>query len=157
MASSKHSTTFHPDDVPLPIVAFGRWTYVITLSTAFLLQQPLITTVLFFVVLIAVLFGARWNLVGIIGQKLLAAQLRDAQTRGEEREDYRLLRFNNAIAVTLLFAAQSAFALGAPTLAWIFVGMIIAASAAALAGYCLGCVLYYRFKVYRYKFLGEHS
>ena len=150
--STHISHNIHSDDVPLPIVSFGRWVYVVALSVAILAQQPLITTAILLIVLPSVFFGPRFNLISTLGKKLFAKKL-----PGAEREDYRLIRFNNAIALSLLIAAQVAFFLGAAFTGWIFIGVIIVASAAALAGFCLGCVLYYRFKLYHYKFLGEHE
>jgi Domain of unknown function (DUF4395) len=149
--STQGSQNAHSYDIPLPIVSFGRWVYVVVLSLALLTQQPLITTAILLVVLPSVFLGPRYNLIGLLGKQLFAKKLPSA-----EREDYRLIRFNNAIALSLLTAAQGAFLLGSALTGWIFIGLIIVASAAALAGFCLGCVLYYRFKLYRYKFLGEH-
>jgi hypothetical protein len=55
------------------------------------------------------------------------------------------MRFNNAIAVGCLAVAQVAFLAGAPLVGWVFAGMV-ALAAAALAGFCVGCVLFYQLK-----------
>lgn len=144
-------TIIHPDDVPLPIVTFSRVVYVVVLSIAVLSDQPLWTTALWLLITPTIFLGARFNLIGIIGKKLFAGHL-----KGAEREDYRLVRFNNMIAVALLTAAQPAFLLGAHRTGMILTGLIVVACGAALAGFCVGCALYCRFKLYRYKFLGEH-
>lgn len=150
--SSKPVFVEHPNDVPLPIVQLGRWVNVVLLSAALLLQQPLLSTLLLIILLAGVFDGARLNLLSIIGKQVLSAQLQDA-----EREDYRLIRFNNAIAISLLVGAQVAFLLGSWLVGWIFLGVLIIASVAAIAGFCLGCVIFYQLKLYRYKFLGERS
>ena len=80
------------------------------------------------------------------GKRLLAAQNATA-----EREDRRLMRFNNSIALILLGLAQVAFVLGAPQAGWVLAGLVAVAAAVALAGFCLGCYLYYQFKLYRYR------
>jgi hypothetical protein len=143
-------TPLHPLDVPLPIVTFGRWIHCGTLLAAFVLQQPVITTALLIILLAGLLGGNAWNAIGLVGKRLFATQL-----RGAEREDYRMMRFNTLIAITLLSGAQIAFVLGAPVVAWVLVWAVIAASAVALAGFCLGCFLYYQFKLNTRKILGE--
>lgn len=152
MSTQPYSTTAHPEDVPVPIVNFSRWIYTLVLSAALLTQQPLLTTVILLLVLPSVFRLSHLNLIGIIGKQLFASSLPTA-----EREDYRLIRFNNAIAFSLLLVANVAFLIGLPLTGWVFIAMIIVASGLALAGFCIGCVLYYRFKLYKYKFLGEHS
>jgi hypothetical protein len=44
-------------DIPLPIVQLNRWVLVVGVVGGLILQQPLLTTALFLVVLSAVLFG----------------------------------------------------------------------------------------------------
>ncbi|HEU5090644.1 MAG TPA: DUF4395 family protein, partial [Roseiflexaceae bacterium] len=93
--------------------------------------------------------GQRWSLVARLGRVLFARQIPTA-----EQEDSRLMRFNNAIAVLLLGAAQIAFAFGAPIVGWALAGMVAVAAAVALAGFCVGCYLYFQFKLNRYKLFG---
>lgn len=143
-----------PLDIPLPIVNFSRVVYVATLTVAAAAQQPLITSVLLVVVTLGVVGGARWNLLGLVGRILIKKRI--AANPAVPLEDARLIRFNNSIVIVLLAAAQVAFWLTqTPLVGWIFVGLIIAASVAALAGYCVGCIIYYQFKLHKYKFLGE--
>jgi len=135
--------------IPVPIVTLNRWVIVVSLVVGFLLQQPLISTVLLVVLLAAVLFGPRGSLIFQVGKRLLARHL-----AGAEREDRRLMRFNNSIAVALLAVAQVAFALGVPLLGWALCGLLITAASVALAGFCLGCYLFYQFKLHRYRYIG---
>lgn len=137
-------------DIPLPIVKLNRWTLVIGLLGAVVLQQPLITTCLFVVLLAAVLFGQRYSLIFQVGRRLFASQILLA-----DREDRRLQRFNNAIAVVMLGGAQIAFLSGLPVLAWGLSLAVVAAAGVALAGFCVGCFLYYQFKLNRYRLLGH--
>jgi hypothetical protein len=143
--------THNPDDVPVPIVTLSRWIYVIVLSAALILQQPWLTTVILALVLPPVLWGRKWNLIGMIGRKIYGESLRTA-----EREDRSLIHFNNLILVILLGAAQIAFLLGYSLFGWILTGMCIGAAGLALMGFCIGCVIYYQFKLARYKFFGNH-
>jgi hypothetical protein len=88
-------------DIPLPIVTLNRATLVAGIVGGLLLRQPLFTTALFLILLPAVLIGQRASLIFLIGRRLLARWNATA-----EREDRRMQRFNNTIAVTLLGAAQ---------------------------------------------------
>lgn len=137
-------------DIPLPIVKLNRWTLVTGIIAGLVLHQPLVTTALFLILLPATLFGQRASLIFHIGQRLFAAQNTVA-----EREDQRLQRFNNAIATVLLGGAQVAFLLGQPVLGWALSLAVAAAASIALAGFCVGCFLYYQFRLNRYRLFGK--
>ena len=65
------------------------------------------------------------------------------------------MRFNNSIAVVLLGLAQVAFLLGVPVAGWTLSLMVAVAAGVALAGFCFGCFLFLRFRLYRYRLLGS--
>jgi hypothetical protein len=136
--------------IPLPIVTFNRWILLTGIIGAFLVQQPVITTILFLLLLPAVLFGRKGSLIFLAGSRLFAAQNRTVST-----EDAGLMRFNNSIALVLLGAAQIAFLAGAPIAGWIFSGIVVLAAAIALTGFCFGCFLYFQFNLQRYKLFGQ--
>jgi cation transporter-like permease len=136
------------DDIPQPIVNLNRWTLVIGIVGGLVLQQPLFATVLFLVLVPAVMYGQRGSLIFQLGKRLLPGT-----EKGTFGVDRRLMRFNNSIAVVLLGAAQVAFLFGAATLGWALALMVAVAASVALAGYCVGCTIYYRFRIYRYKLL----
>ncbi|MGB3328936.1 MAG: DUF4395 domain-containing protein [Thermomicrobiales bacterium] len=142
----------HPldDRIPLPIVTLNRWMLVGGIAFAFLTQQPWITTILLGILLAAVVFGPRGSLHYQVGRRIFAPQVRRAKAAGDG-EDRRLMRFNNSIAIALLSLAQVAFLLDANVLGWILAGMVAVAAAVALAGFCVGCFLYYRLKLARYR------
>jgi hypothetical protein len=146
-----HRFTHNPDDVPVPIVTLSRWVYVVVLLAGLLLQQPWLTTVVLALVLPPVIWGRRWNLIGIVGRKIYGAQLRTA-----EREDRSLIHFNNLIVVVLLGLAQPLFLLGYDLAGWVLTGMVILAAGLALVGFCIGCIIFYQFKLARYKILGRN-
>ncbi len=137
-------------DIPLPIVKLNRWTLLIGVLSGLVLQQPLITTALFAILLPATLFGQRGSLIFKLGQRLFARQNLTAP-----KEDRRLQRFNNSIATILLGAAQIAFILGLNILGWMLAGMVAVAAGVALAGFCVGCFLYFQFRLNRYRLLGN--
>src|SRR5436190_15526057 len=94
--------------IPLPIVKLNRWVLVVGVLSGLFLQQPFFTTVLFAVVLSAVLFGRQGSLIFQVGKRLFTE--RNATARREGRvEDPRLMRFNNTIAAILLGGAQLSF------------------------------------------------
>lgn len=133
-----------PDGIPYPIVTFNRWVLVSGIVTAFLLRVPLITTALFLILLAAVLFGPRYSLIFQVGRRLFASRLAAA-----EREDRRLMRFNNSIAAIMLGLAQAAFLAGFAAVGWALALVVVVAAAVALAGFCAGCFLYYQFRLQR--------
>lgn len=139
----------HADDIPLPIVTLSRWFYLVCLLAGFLLQQPLLTTLVLVVVLPPLWWGKRWNLLAHVGRRLYGAKLAAAP-----REDRRLIRFNNLILATLLGVAQIFFLSGLHVVGWGLVLAVCGAVIAALAGYCVGCALYFQLKLHRYRFFG---
>jgi hypothetical protein len=137
-------------DIPMPIVKLNRWTLLTGVVVAFVLQQPLITTALFVILLFAVLGGQKYSLIFQLGKRVLARQIVGAET-----EDRRLMRFNNSIATLLFGLAQVAFLFNAAWLGWTFALMVAVAASVALAGFCFGCFLYFQFKLNRYRLFGN--
>lgn len=138
------------EDVPLPIVKLNRWFLLLGVLGGLVFQQPLVTTVLFLILLPATVFGQRFSLIFHTGSRLFAGSIPLA-----EREDRRLQRFNNTIATVLLGSAQVAFLAGWTTLGWGLSVAVAVAASVALAGFCVGCFLYYQFKLNRYRLLNK--
>ncbi len=150
MSSSKSSTTCV--GIPFPIVKLNRWVLLVGISTAIIIQQPLITTLLFFIILSSVVFGKSGSLIFFIGSRIFAKQNKTAPS-----EDPRLMRFNNSIAAILLGGAQIAFLAGAPFTGWILSGFVAVAATIALSGFCFGCFLFYQFNLQRFKLFGSQQ
>jgi uncharacterized membrane protein len=138
--------------IPMPIVTLNRAVLLAGIASAIALQQPVITTALFFIILSAIVFGKKGSLIFIIGSRLFEKQNLNAAT-----EDPKLMRFNNTIAAVLLGGAQIAFLLGAPLAAWILSGAVAIAATIALSGFCFGCFLYYQFNLQRFKLFGQQQ
>jgi hypothetical protein len=136
--------------IPMSIVKLNRWVLLGGILLGLLIQEPLLTTALFLILLPAVLFGQRWSLVAMVGKRLLAEYIPAA-----DYEDPRLMRFNNSIATVLLGAAQLAFLVGAPVWGWLLSLMVAAAAGIALAGFCVGCFLYFQLRMLRYRLFGR--
>jgi hypothetical protein len=141
-------------DIPLPIVHLNRWVLVVGVVGGLILRQPLVTTALFLVVVSAVLFGRRGSLIFQVGRRLLAKRNAKALNAGDV-ENPRLMRFNNAIAAILLGGAQLAFLLGLEAVGWVLSLAVASAAGVALAGFCVGCFFYYRYRVYRSRLFGK--
>jgi len=135
--------------VPMPIVNLNRSMLAFGILIAILTQQIWITTILFLILLPTTLLGKRFSLIYWLGSILFKKKNQTA-----EYEDPGLQRFNNTIATTLLGFAQISFLVGQSILGWIFSGMVMLASGVALMGFCVGCFLYYQFKINRYKIFG---
>ena len=154
MSAPAHATaaTVHVDDIPMPVVTLSRWCYVLCLCTGFLLQQPLLTTLVLGVALLPFIGGREWNLFAHLGRRLYGRKLATAP-----REDRRLIRFNNLILVVMLAVAQPLFAFDLGAAGWALALAVAAAAGAALAGDCVGCVLYYQLKLNRHRLFGAKS
>lgn len=138
------------NDIPMPIVLLNRWTLLLGVIAAVVLQQPLITTALFAIFGAAAFFGSRGSLIYQIGSRVFARRNATAET-----EDRRLMRFNNTLGASFLCLAQIAFLAHAPLAGWILASFAALAAALALAGFCVGCYLYVRFKIERYRLFGN--
>ena len=141
MATFSPTAGCDPAGIPAPIVKLNRWTLVIGILAAFVLQQPLITTLLFLVVASAALFGRQGSLIFAIGSRIFNRQ-NAAALIADRYDDRRVMRFNNAVAAIMLGGAQIAFLLGVSTLGWVLSLAVVVAAAVALAGFCVGCYIY---------------
>jgi hypothetical protein len=137
--------------IPQAIVRLNRATIVVGVLLALALRSPLVTTALFLIITAAAIFGRRGSLIYQIGTRLGAG----ATSNPEDGEDPGLMRFNNTLAALMLGIAQIAFLAGAGLVGWLFAGMTALAAAIALAGFCVGCFLYYRFKLHRWQLFGR--
>ena len=146
-----HTLTENPEDVPVPVVNFSRWVNLITLLISIIFQQPLITTLLLLLVILPLSLGRRWNIIGRAGKALLLKR----NNKPLQFEDRRLIRFNNIILISLLTIAQILFIFKLNVIAWSAAVLVIIANSLALAGFCVGCVIYYKFRIYKYKIIGK--
>ncbi len=137
------------DGIPLPIVRLNRVVLVSGVVVAFLLQAPIIIAALFVVIAPAAIWGRRASLIYKLGSKVFARQNATA-----EKEDFRLQRFNNTIAAIMLGGATIAFLLNAWAIGWVLSFGVAAAALVALLGFCVGCFLYYQFRLQRTRLFG---
>ena len=133
--------------IPLPVVTMNRSLLVGGVIIGFLLQQPLVTTALFVMLTLSLVFGPAGSLPYRLGSLIFGSKL---QTY--EKEGRTLMRFNNSIAVVLFGLAQIAFFFGNPVAGWAASLMVGVAATIALAGFCIGCVLYFQLNQMRARF-----
>jgi hypothetical protein len=143
------TTSQNKKGIPFPIVTLNRFVLTFGILVALLTQQIWITTILFLILLPTTLLGKRFSLIYFIGNILFKKQIQISQF-----EHAGLQRFNNTISTTLLGFSQISFLAGQPILAWVFASMVMLASGVALAGFCIGCFLYYQFKIQHYRIFG---
>lgn len=139
-----------PAVIPLPIVALNRATIVIAITVGLLLGLPVLTTALLVVLAAALAFGPRGSPIFRAGERFLAGPVALARERGQTEEAV-LMRFNNSIAVVVLALAQVAFLAGQPVIGWTLAVVVVIAATVALAGYCVGCVVFFRLRMLRYR------
>ena len=148
---STHASTISADPcadgIPLPIVRLNRIVIVTSVVVALITQQPLILTALLLVILPAALFGRRASLIFKVGSVVLAKQNALAP-----KEDKRTQRFNNIIAAAFLVLANLAFLIDWPVVGWGFAIAVAAAATVALLGFCVGCFIFYQFKLQKRRF-----
>lgn len=150
MAEAVDSEKMQIGGIPMPIVTVNRWMLLFGILLGLFTLQSWITTLLFFILLAAVIGGPKFSLPALIGQKFFADQI-----PGAEKEDFGLARFNNTIALSLLGLAQICFLFGLPFLGWMLALMVALAAGIAIGGFCVGCFLYFQFKMLRYRLLGK--
>lgn len=143
--------TNNPEDVPVPVVNFSRWVYFTILIGSIAAQFIPGITLLFLLLLPGAVFGRKWNIIGRVAKRVLQNKLQNVQY-----ENRQLIKFNNALLLLFLGSAQIAFLAGLKIIGWAIVSLAIAANGLALAGFCIGCVFYFRFKLYRYKLFGQN-
>lgn len=102
-----------------------------------------------FLLVICALFGGP-NVYAIVGKMLLKKRL-----SGAEVEAVGLARFNAALAAALYLCAIVAFALQWWIAGWTLAGLVALAALLGICGFCIGCVLYYQFKLNRYRLFGQ--
>lgn len=135
-----------PTDIPMPIVTLNRSFLVTGVLIALATGQPILTTVLFVVVASAALLGRKGSLIFVVGSRLFPQRNAEALARGRV-EDSRMMRFNNTLAAVMLGTAQLAFLAGLPWLGWVFAMAVVAAAGVALAGYCVGCLIFTQWRI----------
>ena len=132
-------------ELPLLLVKTNQSGIVLFVVLALGTQQPWWIHALFVIQLIGLVFGPRANLFMQLGRLALAEErLKKSGSQAAE-----LARFNQTIAVSLLGLSSVFHLVGWSWPGHIAAGMVGLAALAAVAGYCIGCTIYYQYKKWR--------
>ncbi|GFZ87842.1 hypothetical protein GCM10008018_37500 [Paenibacillus marchantiophytorum] len=127
-------------EIPMAYVKANQTGIVVGVLLAFAFQLPWLVALLWAVQVAGLIGGGKWNLFVTISNPFLL-------TKGKETQAAELTKFNNALAVIFLTVSLAAFALGWNIAGYIFTGFLLLAAGAALLGYCIGCTIYYQYKI----------
>ncbi len=141
-------------EIPLTYVRVNQWGLVITILASIIFNVSFLIVALFFVQLIGLRFGLKYNLFIQFARLLQVDKLSSDKTESSE-----LQKFNNSIAVILLGISSVFYLLSTLTSIWgegnssgilltskIAALMVACAAFLAICGYCIGCKIYYRYK-----------
>ena len=119
---------------------FGAGVSAIILIGAFLADAPWLVFVVLLSIGVSAAFGLRYSIYGAIWRRIV----RVAKLGPTEPEHEYPPRFAQVLGSTALILSLLAFALGVPTLGWLFALAVAGLqSLLAVTGYCLGCRLYF--------------
>lgn len=130
------------NEIPIPYVRANQTGIVVVVLLAAITQQPILIAVLWAIEAAGLVFGQKANLFIKVAKPLLKRYVAKASTEARE-----LNRFNNTLAVIFLTVAVLFFALGWTTAAFISAGVLALAALGGILGYCVGCFLYYQYKM----------
>ncbi|KIL36733.1 hypothetical protein SD71_07000 [Cohnella kolymensis] len=129
-------------EIPMRYVKANQTGIVASIILFFLFGELWILVALWLIQVVGLLSGGKFNLFVAIGKRVLPGKGRD--TQAEE-----LQRFNNLLAVIFLTLSLLCFSIGWEIAGYVFSSMLFAAAGMALAGYCIGCTMYFQFKQLR--------
>jgi hypothetical protein len=119
---------------------FGAAISGLLLIGSFLLNAPIGVAVALASIGVSAAFGLRWSVYGMAWRRIARA-LRLPPTQPEHEYPPRFAQTLGSVALILSLAS---FALGAPTLGWVFTLAVAGLQGLlAVTGYCLGCRLYF--------------
>ncbi|UFT98345.1 DUF4395 domain-containing protein [Radiobacillus kanasensis] len=128
--------------IPKPLVQLNQSFLVITVLLAFVFHIWILA-IPFVLGLITLI--TKKNPVILMGKRFLK---KPSNEYNQEDQDQQL--FNQWIATTCLGIALVAFTLDYQVIGYIFSTMVVAAAGLALAGYCIGCAIRYRYMMWKY-------
>ena len=132
-------------EIPLPMIKANQSGIVLFVVLGLATQQPWWIWALFAIQLVGLIFGPKANPFILLGRLALTNErLKRTETQAAE-----LARFNQTIAVTLLGLSSACYLAGWSWPGHIAAGMVGLAALSAVAGYCIGCTIYYQYRKWR--------
>ncbi len=129
--------------IPKPLVQLNQMFIVVTVILALVFYKAILLVP--FIVGVYTLI-TKQNLVILFGKQFLTKPL---NSYIPEDKDQQL--FNQWIATSCMGLSLTFFYLHLDFLGYLFSIMVIAAAGIALMGFCIGCTIRYRFKMWKYK------
>ncbi|WP_340019224.1 DUF4395 domain-containing protein [Paenibacillus sp. FSL H3-0457] len=129
-------------EVPMRYVKANQVGIVLFVLLSFVFNPLVVLGVLWVIQVVGLASSGKLNLFVQIGKAVLTA-------KGTETQAVELQRFNNILAVLFLSLALISFSLGWVATGYVFSVMLLAATSAALLGYCVGCTVYFWYKQLR--------
>ncbi len=129
-------------EIPVPYLRANQTGIVAFVIIAAIARQPLLIVLLWVIQVVGLLFGVKANLFIQFAKPFLKKRILHALTESKE-----LSRFNNLLAVIFLTISLVFYALGWTIAGYIVAGMLAAAAFAAICGFCLGCFIYFQYKL----------
>ncbi|MGI2336222.1 MAG: DUF4395 domain-containing protein [Dehalogenimonas sp.] len=130
------------NEVPVILLRANQMGIVALILLAIVTQSPIPIALLLLVEIGGLMFGLKGNLFIRIVRPLIKHRI--AASSLEARE---LARFNNTLAVGFLVLSTLLLTLGWTLAGYIVAGVLGVVVSFAIGGYCLGCVLYYQYKL----------
>ena len=130
------------NEIPSVLVKANQAGIIVFIALAAATANPVFIGLALGVEIGGLIWGIRGNLFIRAARPFLTNRLASSPTESRE-----LARFNNTLVVLFLSLSLGLILAGATLAGYIVAGVLAVVVTAALAGYCLGCVLYYRFKM----------
>lgn len=129
--------------IPKPLVKINQLFITLTTTMSLLWNEMLL---LLPIVIGIITLVTKKNPIMMIGRKFLQEPLQQYVQEDKEQQ-----LFNQWIATILLSGSFLAFLFHFEKAGYVLSFMVIAASAMALCGYCIGCTVRYRYMMWKYK------
>jgi hypothetical protein len=129
--------------IPRPLVRTNQWFIVIT-SLAGLFINPLILLLPFLVGVTTLIM--KKNPIILFSKRFLRRPMKDYVMEDRDQQLFNQWMATICLGLSLLF-----FLFHLNVLAIIFSVMVILAAGIAIMGYCIGCTIRFRYKMWKYK------
>ncbi len=131
-----------PDFIPRPLTQANQIFMILVILAVWLTKQPLYLLFPLAFGLLGILFND--NPIIVIGRRFLKKPL-----DSYHREDPDAQKFSQMIALILLTIALAAFLINLDYVGYIASGLVVIAAALAIAGFCIGCYLFFKMSLKR--------
>ncbi|MDQ0888539.1 hypothetical protein QFZ81_003627 [Paenibacillus sp. V4I9] len=133
-------------EIPMPLVKSNQVGVVLFIVLATIIQQPLLLLLLWIIQAVGLLFGTKASLFIQIAKPFLHKKIAGAETQAVE-----LQRFNNSLGMTFLTISLLSFSLHWKVAGYLFANMFAVAALLSVCGFCIGCLIYFQYRQFKYR------